>query len=209
MVTYKNLNYNDFYTDLDNKLKNLSDDEDDYEYLYIDPDVIILFDEIKYDFYDYNNDAYNKALRAANKILYHRKAIETKLCPGPEVPFLLDNYNRNTKLKSKGKCNKITKNGYSSFIFAEKNYKLCINYLHSFIYSIPTEPSARLKHEEMLDRARLILKRNLDIIRKIYLLNSNLKDPQINDYDTFVPYNKYTNLTGINDSYYEENFNFF
>jgi hypothetical protein len=199
-----------FYIDIDKKIEKLSNDKKLTEYLYIDPDVVILFDEINYDFKRYSIDIYNKSLKAANIMLLCRKAIETKLCPDPEIPFLLDNFNRNPNLKRSNKeCNKMTNQGYATFLLAEKNYKICLNYLHAFIYSIPNESQILLKHQEMIERARLILKRNLDIIRKIYLKNSDLSDPQIDYYDTFVPENQATNTIGVNDNPYENTFNFY
>lgn len=211
MIFFKQNNTSDYYNTIQDALLRLPEEgkEDDIHYMYLDPDLVILFDEIKNDFYFFNKSSYNKALKAANNVLESRKAIETKMCPQPTVPNSLDLYTKELDLKSVGKCDKLMRNAYATFQFAEEQSKLCVNYLHSLILSIPATPSSHLKHKDTLDRARLLLKRNMDIIRSIYQKGTDLRNPQINYYDSFVPENVHTGNTGIDDNFTTEAFNFF
>ena len=208
-INFSQKTQDNFYNDMVYKINNLSKDNSIKKYIYLDPDIIVLFDEIKYDFYEYNPDAYYKALSAANNILWARKMIEVNLCPQPIVPNLLNNFGEINLKDSTEKCNKITRHSYQLFILAKEQYRLCINYLHSFILSLPSTPAVHLKHLQMMDRSRLILKRNLDIIKNIYKKNTDLKNTQINDYDTFIPANEQTGELFSNEKNLENSFYFF
>ena len=208
-ITYTQKDTESFYNDLVYKIDNLSVDKSLSNYLYLDPDVVVLFDDIKYDFYDYNKDVYEKALKAANTMLWCKKIIETQICPQPLVPNLLDNFGEINLKDSPEKCNKITRHAYQLFVLSKEQYRLCINYLHSFILSLPSTPSVHLKHLQMMDRSRLILKRNLDAIKNIYKRNTSLKDQQINNYDTFVPANEQTGKIFEDENFLENSFYFF
>lgn len=211
MIDYKNEESADFYKDLESKIEALSDDKNDTYYMYMDPDTLILFWEIKIDFYEFNPLAYNEALQAANYILMCRKAIETKFCSGPVIPDLSDNFTNKLRFYEdpNEKCDKIVSNSYATFEFAKKQYKRCINNLHSIILTLNVDPAMQFKHDQMIKRARLILKRNLDIIKNIYNKNTSLVDPQITFYDSFVPFNEHTEENGVNDNITDHLFNFF
>lgn len=211
MIDYKNEESDDFYHDLEKKTKELSDDKEDTYYMYMDPDTLRLFWEIKIDFYEFNPVAYKEALHAANYILMCRKAIETKFCTGAIVPDLSDNFTNKLRFYEgpNEKCDKIANNSYATFEFAKKQYKRCINNLHSMILTLNMDPSIQLKHDQMIKRARLILKRNLDIIKDTYNKNTSLINPQITFYDSFVPVNEHTEQNGVNDNFTDPLFNFF
>lgn len=210
-IDMKSEDSNDIYHQLETDLKMLSDNEEDYYYLYMDSDLVTLFLEIKNDFHEFNPIAYTDALKAANNILMCRKAIETKLCPQPVIPNLSDNFAKELSFyeDSSKKCDQIIQNGYATFEFAKKQYKFAVNNLHSMILTLHVDPAMQFKHNEMIKRARLLLKRNIDIIKRIYQKNTSLIHPQITFYDTFVPYNEHTEEDEINKNFTDKSFNFF
>jgi len=205
MTELRNTTTAAFNSDIEAKLNNLA--EKVPEYLYLDVDLIVFFDNIKNDFYIYHRDAYSKALYFTNQLLKIRKDFEIKLCGPPIIPNLLRNFNVKTYLLSPNKeCDTTLANKYENFVVAESLVKKCMNHLHSFIYTIPSEPVMHLKHKQMLDRAYILLKRNLDIIIEIYERNQNSSDPYITDYDLPKAYNKSIdhepNIAGQNFNFY-------
>jgi hypothetical protein len=205
MIEAKNVGIEAFNKDIEEKLVNLSDKVP--EFMYLDVDLVVFFDNIKKDFYRYHPDSYRKALAFANNLLKIRKDSEVKLCGPPIVPNLLDNFNQRTYLLTMNKdCNNTLVNKYENFQVAESMVKKCMNHLHSFIYTLPSEPVMHLKHKQVLDRGYVLLKRNLDIIRELYEKNQNATDPYITDYDLPKAYNKHTDdekgIAGKNFNFY-------
>ena len=205
LIEGKNIGIEAFNKEIEAKLMKLSTKVP--EYLYLDVDLIVFFDNVKKDFYRYHPDSYNKALFFANNLLKIRKDFEVKLCGPPIVPNLLDNFNQKTYLLTMDKkCDNTLVNKYDNFLVAESLVKKCMNHLHSFIYTLPSEPVMHLKHKQVLDRGYVLLKRNLDIIREIYDRNQNSTDPYITDYDLPKAYNKHTDdetsIAGKNFNFY-------
>lgn len=238
----KNENVQDFNTELEFKLNSLLDNEDPPEYFYIDADIINLFFNIKQDFAEYNYDAYKNAILCANTLLSIRFDMERNLCSPPLVPDLKRNFKPTNQIqKSKGigelneekeksdflnvdkydfiddkKCNSTLLNAFENYQIAEENVKKCMNFLHSFIIIIPNVPVMHRKHEKILERVYVLLKRNLDIIKKRY--DNSIKNKMshttklIEDYDLPKAFNKHNenNIMGTKiGNFALSNFNFY
>jgi hypothetical protein len=164
------------------------------DYMYMDSNLIELFYDVKQNFYDYNPEAYLKALLATNELLHIRYDFERPLESPPETPFLLDNYRKSYKLEhSKDKLNKKTLiNAYPNYQQADEYCRNALNHLQSFIITIPSEPIFHLKHQDTLKIAEILLKRNLDVIYKIYKNKRHPFDSIITDYDNTKPSNTFT-----------------
>lgn len=222
-LSFSNLQYTtDINTELEYKLNSLMDpdingDVQVPEYFYIDVDLINLFFSIKQDLSEYNYDAYKNAIECANIVLQVRFDMEKDLCSSPTVPDLqanfVPNYSQNPEnlnefkarydfmnidqydLKQDTKCKSILTNAYDNYQLAEENVKKCMNYIHSMIISVPSEPVIHLKHKQITDRAHILLKRNLDYIKKRY--NDSIKHGMntsthlIHDYDSPKAINKH------------------
>ncbi len=217
-------NVKDFNIELEYKLNSLMDPDINGEvyvpeYFYIDADLINLFYSIKQDLAEYNYDAYKNALECANIVLQVRYDFEKDLCSPPIVPDLqanfepvsdltdlnefkaradfmnIDQYN----LKQDKVCKSIIINAYENFELAEENVKKCMNYIHSMIISVPSNPVVHLKHNDISERAHILLKRHLDYIKKRY--NDSIKNGMntstrlIHDYDLPKAINKHTGNT--------------
>lgn len=212
----------DFNTELEYKLNSLMDpdingDTQVPDYFYIDADIINLFFSIKQDLAEYNYDAYKNAIECANIVLQVRFDMERELCSTPTVPDLQANFEPNYSqdpealnefkakadfmnidqydLKQDTKCKSILINAYENYQLAEENVKKCMNYIHSMIIAIPSEPVLHLKHKQITDRAHILLKRNLDYIKNRY--NDSVKRGMtvstrlIHDYDLPKAINKH------------------
>lgn len=235
LVYYNNEQLLDFNKNIEFKLKSLVNNNDTYQplYLYIDADLINLFFNIKEDISIYNYDAYINSLSSADNLLRIKYDIEKKLCKSPEPPNLLKNFGEGKynnerdehdikkdflnisdyKLKDDKICDSILVNAYENYQLAEEQLKLCMNFLHSFIITIPSNPVIHRKYQKILDRAHILLKRNLDFIKNRY--NEYAKKEItfhtkfIDDYDLPKAINKHT----YNNNYIKNtaisNFNYF
>lgn len=229
----KKENSEEFNTVLEYKLNSLSDTPDDTpDFFYIDADLINIFFNIKQDFYEYNKDTYLKALKCANNVLSIRYDIERALDPPPEIPNLLYNYNTtanedDTELKILGHVvgsdiynlkqnpedsgKNTLENAYENYQIADEFSRKCINYIHSYIINIPSNPVTHSKHEKVVKRLSVVLKRNIDIIKNIYI-EKVIKGKKgithqtkfFDDYDLPKAINKYANHNSG-----ESNFGFF
>lgn len=212
----------DFNTELEYKLNSLMDpdlngDIQVPDYFYIDADIINLFFSIKQDLAEYNYDAYRNAIECANNVLHVRFDMEKDLCSPPTVPDLQANFEPNYSqnpdalnefkaradfmnidqydLKQDTKCKSILLNAYENYQLAEENVKKCMNYIHSMIIAVPSEPVIHLKHKQISDRAHILLKRQLDYIKQRY--NDSVKRGMttstrlIHDYDLPKAINKH------------------
>ena len=130
--------------------------------LYLDPDLVVFLFSIK-DFKKYNSDLYTSIIKTTDNILKLKKDFEKDLY-----------------------------NPVETFHIAEMNYHKALNYLHSFIISIPKEPTMKGKYEDALERFQLLLKRNLDFMffRTIEMTkNINNSTKFITDYNIQKPHN--------------------
>lgn len=189
------------------------------EFFYIDTDLINLFYNIKDDFKTYNIDSYLNAIICTNNLLHIRHDIVEKslrLCSYP--PEKNANINPlleiNTSKKEKSICEKqITiENCVEFFEIAEKQVEKALNYIHSFIYNLPSDRQIYKKHRFILSRAHILYKRNLDIIKhKCDMYNKdniNYKTKFITDYGLPKAINKFND--DLNTSTIIKNkFNFF
>lgn len=185
-------NSEDFLSSLEHKLNSLpiTPGSEYPEYMYIDPDMILLFYEIKESLSRFNKDTYLKALKCVGDLLEIRYDSERKLECGPESPDL--NFNGNVSDFDSGKahhldilnnlatptgvysfkvpdannCSKTLENIYENYQEAEKQGKRAINYIHSIIINIPSHETYHSLHEKLLNRLRVLVLRNLDIIKK-------------------------------------------
>lgn len=167
------------------------------KFIYTDANLIELFFDIKNTFYTYNPEAYIKSLLAANNLLEIKSNFELPLLPPVTIPNLQDNYTKQLKLQqttNTKECNLLI-NAYPEYTIAESEYRNSLNHLQSFITNIPSEPVFHLKHQEILIKAEILLKRNLDKIYKIYKNKKLKKDSIITDYDNTQPYNKFADST--------------
>lgn len=239
-ITYLSLsdfeNIIDFNTELEYKLNSLIDPDINGEvqvpnYFYIDADLINLFYNIKQDIAEYNYDAYKNSIECANIVLQVRFEIEKDLCSPPVAPDLqsniypslpkdLNDFKESSNFMNidqydlyyDTKCKSILLNAYENFQLAEENVKKCMNYIHSIIITIPSEAVIHLKHKQISDRAHILLKRNLDYIKKRY--NYSIKNGMTNstrlihDYDLPKAINKH-NGSYPSTSSALSNFNFY
>lgn len=181
------------------------------KFMYLDANLITLFYDFKNDFYQFNPEAYIKAIQSTNNLLEIRSNFEIQLVSPVVVPNLQDNFAKTYKLTKSDEPigTRTLINAYPMYFIAEKQYKLALNYITSFIVSLPSEPVMHLKHQEVTNKAQILLKRNLDIIYKIYSKKKDPGDSFITDYDDAQPMNLVTGDTGINDNEMNSNFNFY
>lgn len=204
LTDLKNEDVNDINTTLEYKLITLSDVNT--EYLHLDADIINIFYYIKNILSIYNLEAYNKALEHANNVLKIKKFMDIKICGSPKVPDYTANL-QSYEIKEDTVCNKNAKNSYENFRKAEKEVKKCMNTLHTFIFTIPSNPEYHLIHEKIMKKVHIYLKRNLDKMKQVSDdtitndgINKNTKF--INDYDLQKPIVKYKNYaTGLYNRY--------
>ena len=210
MIDVKNDTITDFNRDLQNKLEGLSDNPEDIDHMHLDADLINLFNDVKIDFHEYHDKSYDQALQSANALLRIRAQTELKLCSQPIVPDLLKRLDVETlEIKLDDKCDSVITNIYEMFQSAEIQSKLCLNYLHTFIYTIPSHPVTHAKHKQMMDRAHVLLKRNTDIILDIYEKHKKPWSSPVNDYNTWVAFNKHDGKNGIIDNDIDSTFNIY
>jgi hypothetical protein len=131
-------------------------------YFHYDPDMINLFFSIK-DYRKYNTDSYEKALKTTDNVLHIRADIE------------------------KGITNTVR-----SFEIAQMMSSRSLNYMQSFIISLPVVKVLHNKHYAVLERHQILLKRNLDYIYekcKETTLDIDITTKFITDYNGEKPYN--------------------
>lgn len=174
------------------------------EYMYMDSDLVEIFYDIKYSFSEYNLLAYLKALFACNILLGIVYDFQRQIESPPKPPFVQDNYLDNYNVEHSNDFEKTLINGYENYQLAEQNVKNSLNHIQSLIVSIPSDPMIHVKHKEILEKLEILLRRNLDVIYKIYKKRKKDSDPVITDYDNTKPYNSFTGNTQI-----QTNFNFF
>lgn len=170
------------------KLENLSSKRYAPKYMYMDSDLIILFDNIKLDFYKYNPRVFENALKACDNLLRLRYEMELELLPQPKIKNILENDDKDEEKEQVPKKVGLL-NSLQTFEAAEIQYHLCINYLHSYIISIPSNRVLHKKFSIVTEKADILLKRNLDIIYHIYNDNRKLGDPELVEYHTQRAYN--------------------
>lgn len=220
ITAYNNERVDDFNKETEYKLKSLVDKAP--EYFHLDADMINLFFNIKQDLSEYNEDAYTKAIETADNLLRIRSDFEKKLCKPPVPPNLLKNFGyesseedflntSNYTFKDDKKCDSILINAYENYQVAEAQLKKCMNYLHSLIISLPGVPVIHRKHEKIMDRAHILLKRNLDIIKNIYDKNLTITSDTkfISDYDLPKAINKHSGFSDWDNNKAISNFNFY
>lgn len=183
------------------KLENLATKDYVPRYLYVDSDLIILFDNIKLDFYQYNPRAFLSSLKACDNLLLLRHQSELKLLPQPKVKNILINFSRDEEPETGPKEIGLL-NSLETFEAAEKQYQICINYLHSLIITIPSNRVLHNKHAIVLEKADILLKRNLDIIYHIYNDSRELGQQELTRYHTQQP------MTLNNEGILTDSFNF-
>jgi len=158
-----------FNQTLMNKLNALGNN---YNYLYLDPDMIQLFYSIKDDFGQLNADTYNSALRSVDNLLRIRSDFETV---------------------------NILDNSYETFQIAEAQGKAAMNYTHSFIHSISDNKVLYNKHQHLLKRLQLLIQRNLDYMKtKLNNEPLSVKSRFVTDYNGPVALDK-AKGTGLAD----------
>lgn len=177
------------------KLENLATPEYTPKYMHIDSDLIILFDNIKLDFYRYNPRVFTSSLKACDKLLLLRYQSELSLLPQPKVKNILINFSRDEPDEKEGKKVGLS-NALQVFEAAEIQYRTCINYLHSYIISIPSNKVLHQKYAIVLEKADILLKRNLDIIYHKYNDNRDLGDIELTRYHTEQPHNLLDGVEG-------------
>lgn len=208
----------DFNKEMEIKLKGLMEHEDRTtpSFFHVDSELIFLFDMVNTDFRLFNRHAYVTSINCANNILRIRSQLEQELCDGNDYIIKNKNdlrpweegrfINNNSKDPVKKKYCKKSLN-VEQLEIAEKYYKLTLNHLHSFILNIPSNPVFHDKHEYIMERAQLLLKRNLDKIK--FICDKQLTDSQvthrtkfITDYDLPKASNKVIPDTAESFAYY-------
>jgi hypothetical protein len=182
------------------KLDNLGTSNYSPKYMYMDASLIILFESIKKDFYKYNKKTYNSALKACDNLLQIKYDMQLKLLPQPQVENILINFPEYEMKKNVPKTTNLV-NAYQNYEAADIQYKLCINYLHSYIINIPSNPALHKKYSIILEKGDILLKRNMDTIYNIYMKNKSKSDRDITDYDLQVPSNKFSDNNLLTKSF--------
>ncbi len=146
-------------------------------YLYLDPNLINLLDLIK-DFSVYNKKTYVEIVQCINNILYIRYISSNNTLHN--IKFLFD--------------------------IAQNNTYTCLNYMESFIMNLPNEKTYIKKHNITKNKLQLLLKRNLDIIKKnLEEYNKrtgiNINTRFITNYDFVKPNDTTKNLIGTFNVY--------
>lgn len=160
------------------------------QHFYLDANIINFYYDFKETFFKYSPKAYITSIKACNNLLEKRSNFEIELNGDVITPNLKDNFAKTYQLAYNKNKNKTLKNAYPEYLVAEEQYRLTLNHLQSFIFNIPSEPLIHIKHKEYMERANVLLKRNLDIIYNIYKKKRDLSDSVITDYDNAQPYNK-------------------
>jgi len=206
-----NDNTSNFNINLDYKLNTLLEDESlpPPSHFYLDPNLIELFYEIKDDFRLCNRDTYVKTIIAINNILILRYNCEQDALIEPtELHKKLESWEDprfSVPLKQESVSfgiNDIVQN----FEDAQDQYKLAMNLLYSFIINVPSSYAFYTKHKNLVIRAQLFLKRNLDLIQEyVDLHNSKTgiykKTKFIIDYDDAQPYSLDENSKELHNSF--------
>lgn len=107
-------------------------------YFHLDPDIINLFFSIK-DFKKINPDAFKKAMQTTDNVLRLRSDMEKDI-----------------------------ENSAETFEIAQDQATKSLNYMQSFIISIPGNPVYVNKFEDVLERHHILLKRSLDVMFERY-----------------------------------------
>lgn len=170
-------------------------------YFYLDANLINFYYDFKDTFFKYSPKAYIRSIKAANNLLEKRNDFEIELYGDVVTPNMLDNFAKTYQLQYNNKNNKTLKNAYPEYLVAEEQYRLALNHLQSFIFNIPSESLTHIKHQKLMERAGVLLKRNLDIIYKIYKKKRDLSDSVITDYDNAQPYNKLISEDDLTSSF--------
>lgn len=209
------------------KLNSILDNELPPDYFYTNLDLINLFFNIKQDLSQYNYDSYKNAVVSANKVLEIKYDIETRLCNSPKVPDVRKNFtpsktvNIGVVYKDKANeflnldgyefkddkvCNSILENAYENYQVAEEFTKKSLNYLNSIVISLPSQAVFIRKHEKAVELLHILLKRELDIIKKTYdeklKRTLNHKSKMITDYDLPKALNKFTDSDASTFNFY-------
>ncbi len=192
VIMYKNRDTNNYNIETEYKLKSLLVNEDPPKFFHLDADLIELFYNIKEDISVYNYNSYYNAVKAANNVLNIRNDLETKIHKGPTVPDIQKNFDiRSSEFITSYEpidnenIEDTLENSYENFQVAEEQVILCMNHLSSLIISIPSNQVLNRKHQTVMKRVHILLKRNLDIIKDIHdkrrIIHSGTKF--IKDYD--------------------------
>jgi hypothetical protein len=131
-------------------------------YFHYDPDMINLFFSVK-DYRKFNKDSYEKAIKTTDNVLHIRSDIEKGI-----------------------------KNNVRSFEIAQMMASRSLNYMQSFIISLPVVKVLHDKHYAVLNRHHILLKRNLDYMYKKCkdaTVDIDITTKFITDYNGEKPYN--------------------
>jgi hypothetical protein len=138
-------------------------------YFHIDPNMINLFFSIK-DLKQYNDDAFKKAMKTTDNVLLLRVDMEKGL-----------------------------QNCAETFETAEMMANKSLNYMQSFVISIPQVKIIKDKYQKILDRHQILLKRHLDFMYekcKVKPEDINNTTKIITNYDRERGYNPLKMTTG-------------
>jgi hypothetical protein len=172
----KNNEITDYNTALEYKLKSILDNEPYPDYFHLDADLINLFYDIKIDFASNgsaNGDgsgnyvSYRNSVISCNNLLRIRNDIELQICDKPKITYSLDNFNKQEIIEDQ-ECNSTIENSYENYQIASQELINCMNHLHSLKFSNPSEIIIESKFKHILQRAHILLKRNIDIIKNIH-----------------------------------------
>jgi len=228
MITNKKTNVLDDNKEIEFKLNSLLDNEIPPDFFYTDIDMINLFFNIKQDMAKYNYDVYKNAVYCTNTVLNIRYNILRNLCSNPKPPNVMKNFEPSKHInigkvyyedekdfytvdkyefKDDKKCDSTLINAYENYQIAEEKSRKALNYMHSLVISVPVQPVFVRKHEQVVNRLHVLLKRNLDDIKKRYdekvKKNINYKTKFINNYELPKGYENF------DKNIVKNNFNFY
>ena len=172
LVNMKETTMGNINTDLHYKLESLmmeEEEEDTPDNLHLEPDMINFFYDIR-DFRIYNRDSYVKCIINVNTMLGLKKELENDykyINPKKLSGWQMFGNSIEPEIKTN------IKNHAAIFKLARKSANLAINYLHSFVVSLPTGVY-QSKHKESVSRFHIYVKRILDEI--LLVCRENSKD---------------------------------
>lgn len=188
------------------KLENLLANENlpPPNFFFMDCEIILLFDSVKENLQEYNRQAFVRSINSANNVLemvYQSTLndfIDDKRIDNVND---LQNYSLFPEKKKYAKVN--LNNLYEMLRVADDNYRLCLNYLHSFCITAPNDYTEYLKL--ITDKIQIRLKRNIDIIKS--KIDSDKSETNVNkkfiqDYDDFKSFSQLKNDNATNFEVY-------
>jgi len=135
-------------------------------YLHENIDIVNLMWELKYNFrgHSINKQLYNSILYSVNNLLKMNHLALKQVCGPAFIPNILDNYTVSDEPVLDTKCQTRVRNLSAIYQEAQKQKKIALNYIHSFIINTETTAETHAIHNNLYKRAKLLFERVIDQI---------------------------------------------